>query len=62
MARVFDLTVERIQAITIDADVGRPGVGYTEEEKAFRAQVEIELAEIHAKGGSLDFGPGEIEV
>jgi hypothetical protein len=55
------LTVERIQKITIDVDVGREPVDYTPEELAFRKEVAREIREIHDQGGIVDFGPGETE-
>ncbi|MEX1155891.1 MAG: hypothetical protein WED12_01890 [Chloroflexota bacterium] len=55
------LTVERMQAITIDVDVGRAAVNYTEEELAFREEVKRSIDEIHARGGMIDFGPGETD-
>jgi hypothetical protein len=49
------LTTTRMQEIMVDVDLDRPRTGYTPEENAFRDKVEVQMADAHTKGQSLDF-------
>lgn len=49
------ITTERMQAIMVDADLGRPADGYTEEELRFRERAERAIAEARARGERLEF-------
>lgn len=47
-------TPARMQAIMVDAELGRPAKGYTEEELTFRRDIERELATARERGLIMD--------
>jgi len=49
------LTTTRMQAIMVDADLGRPRRNLTPEEDDFRDEVEVELKAAHERGERLEF-------
>jgi hypothetical protein len=49
------MDVGRMQQIVIDADKRRSRAGYTKEEREFRDRIEIDLAQMAARGETLDY-------